>query len=489
LRQVNRCPFVEIADTKGSKDERYNYVGNINGAIIENHVNESERATGTIDGKVARDLGGYAVKGYNNLLKDSNLSYYQYKQEKDSYNKNISNYEFFAQRLAQEDYRNDKDEPEGFNIEEYYGNESLVYFDILGNAPLRLLTSQNGYVIWDKDSGTATVSCDDIRYVFRVNSDRTISLIKNGFDYGKFKRTDAELVRYELKGKYLDNIFIKKDLFNKYFEISDTHEEAVNQNIAKTEDSELSQLAREYIERLDYLYGDLDENYVPKAQADLLRSLDKISKDKGLGGGITNTYSIKDAMRIILDEQIAEVWRQSLLQGVPKEMIASVLFREIMCYDVFDKYQDGSMGKTVGISQISPEGIRINDSIISTKENKRPKYRDLTDAQLNGLLKDDRQSVEFAALALKARSYMKDISVSPTDEEEIEKVFAEYNGYEGQIPVVTNFGKKLGMDIRMPEFGLVQYKETYGEETYEYCVEFKRYFSLITPYMIENKGW
>jgi hypothetical protein len=345
LQQVNPCPFVEIADTRGSEVERYDYVGNINSAIIESHVNESVRATGTIDRKVAGDLGGYTMKGYNNLSKEAGLSYYQYSQEKDLYNKNISNYEFFAQRLAQEDYMNDKDGPESFNIEEYYGNESLVYFDVLDSAPLRLLTSQNGYVIWDKDSHKATVSCNDITYAFRVNSDRTISLIKDGFDYGKFKRADAELVRYELKGKYLDNIFIKKDLFNKYFEISDTHEETVNQNIAKTEDIEMSQLAREYIERLDYLYGNLDGNYVPKAQADLLRSLDKISKDKGLGGGITNTYSIKDAMRIILDEQITEVWRQSLLQNVPKEMIASVLFREIMCYDVFDKYQDGSMEK------------------------------------------------------------------------------------------------------------------------------------------------
>lgn len=490
MRQVNPCPFVEAADSKEKAAKRCRYIGNLDGAKIENRLYQSMGSIDTIDLKVARELGSYAVKWNKSLSKGTDFTQYQFKHEKDLYNKNISNYEFFAQRLAAEDnVNNDGYRPEGFNIEEYYANESLVYFDIMGNAPIRLLTSQDGYVVWDKDSSTATVSCNGIKYGFRVNSDRTVSLIKNGFVYGTFERKDAELVLYELKGRQLCNIFINKDLFNKYFEISDTGEKTDDPGIEKAENSDLSSAAREYIEKLEYLYGNLNDNYVPNAQADLIRSLDRISKDKELGGGITNTCTINDAMRIIIDEQIGEVWKQSKLQGVPKEMIASVIFREIMCYDVFDKYEDGGIGKTIGISQISPEGIRFNDRIISSRENKEPKYRDSTDMQLKEMLKDDRQSVEFAAMALKARSYMKDVPVDPKDEEQIKDVFAEYNGYEGQIPVLTKIGEKLGMDIRMPEFGLVQYKGTYGEETYEYSIQFKWYFSVVTDYMAENKGW
>jgi hypothetical protein len=90
---------------------------------------------------------------------------------------------------------------------------------------------------------------------------------------------------------------------------------------------------------------------------------------------------------------------------VPKEMIASVLFREIICYDVFDKYGDGRWTKTLGISQISVEGARFNDQIISKKENNILKYSNFTDKEMSEMLKDDLMNVQFAAEALKARAY------------------------------------------------------------------------------------
>jgi hypothetical protein len=217
-------------------------------------------------------------------------------------------------------------------------------------------------------------------------------------------------------------------------------------------------------------------NFVHKLELKkkLCKRLFEISLSQGIGSGITNTYSVEEAVDLLVDKLDNELDVSSC--EVPKEMIASVLFREIICYDVFDKYGDGKWAKTLGISQISVDGARINDQIISKKENTSPKYSDFTDNEMSEMLTDDFQNVQFAAEALKSRAYLMDINIKTNDQWEREEILAEYNGYEGQIPFVSELAVKIGLDIRLPEIGLVQYKETYGKETYKYLEEFKAYY-------------
>ncbi|HEY9061264.1 MAG TPA: hypothetical protein VIO64_12290 [Pseudobacteroides sp.] len=209
----------------------------------------------------------------------------------------------------------------------------------------------------------------------------------------------------------------------------------------------------------------------------LCKRLFEISLSQGIGSGITNTYSVEEAVDLLVSELDSELNNSNC--GVPKEMIASVLFREIICYDVFDKYGDGKWAKTLGISQISVNGARINDQIISKKENIPPKFSNCTDEEVAAMLTDDLQNVEFAAEALKSRAYLMDLDIQTKNQFEVEEILAEYNGYEGQIPFVSELAVKIGLDIRLPEIGLVQYKETYGKETYKYLEEFKAYYEAI----------
>ncbi|HOV27459.1 MAG TPA: hypothetical protein PK566_14035 [Pseudobacteroides sp.] len=210
---------------------------------------------------------------------------------------------------------------------------------------------------------------------------------------------------------------------------------------------------------------------------ELCEILYELSLSQGIGSGITNTYSVEEAVELIVDKLDDELNKS--YYDVPKEMIASVLFREIICYDVFDKYGDGRWTKTLGISQISVEGARFNDQIISKKENKLLKYSNFTDKEMSEMLKDDLMNVQFAAEALKARAYLKNIYIKTDKQWEIEEILAEYNGYEGQIPFVSRFADKIGLDIRLPEIGLVQYKDTYGRETYKYLEAFKAYYEAV----------
>lgn len=209
----------------------------------------------------------------------------------------------------------------------------------------------------------------------------------------------------------------------------------------------------------------------------LCESLFEISLSQGIGSGITNTYSVEEAVDLIVNKLDNELDISNC--GVPKEIISSVLFREIICYDVFDKYGDGKWAKTLGISQISVDGARINDQILSKKENRLPKYSNFTDEEMSVMLKDDLLNVQFAAEALKARAYLKNIYIKTRNQSEIEEILAEYNGYEGQIPFVSQLAVKIGLDIRLPEIGLVQYKDTYGKETYKYLEAFKAYYEAI----------
>ncbi|KNY26734.1 hypothetical protein [Pseudobacteroides cellulosolvens] len=209
----------------------------------------------------------------------------------------------------------------------------------------------------------------------------------------------------------------------------------------------------------------------------LCESLFEISLSQGIGSGITNTYSVEEAVDLIVNKLDNELDVSNC--GVPKEMISSVLFREIICYDVFDKYGDGKWAKTLGISQISVDGARINDQILSKKENRLPKYSNFTDEEMSVMLKDDLLNVQFAAEALKARAYLKNIYIRTHNQWEIEEILAEYNGYEGQIPFVSQLAVKIGLDIRLPEIGLVQYKDTYGKETYKYLEAFKAYYEAL----------
>lgn len=141
-------------------------------------------------------------------------------------------------------------------------------------------------------------------------------------------------------------------------------------------------------------------------------------------------------------------------QKMPKALISSVLFREMMFLgqeDLLDgvKYIGG---KSMGICQIGVKNVRYNENTVHGKDSK---IANKTDDEIKEMLQNPNHAVYFCAVQLRARAITltgnKNIDLHDLDEKQIHKVLEEYN--QSSIPKTI---------------GPVKTKAKYAEETYKY---------------------
>ena len=348
-----------------------------------------------------------------------------------------------------------------------------------GMVPLKTLASSDEY-IWDNKTKSATVIKNDMEYTFHINSNGTIDLIKKGIMYGTFAEDEATGNIYnELNGNLHPDIYINPAVFNKYFNGKTNSTIRIeplqgpkyaskvkynNNPILRKEDSKLTASAFNRIQHLQYTYGNLTDNSVPFAEAELIRILDKSVKEHGIRViPYHNKYSISDTVEKIISLYPVLV-KQSNELGVKKELISSVVFREMMCYALEDDW----IGKTKGIAHVSTKWVRENEKHI----NKTDKFSDLSDKELEKRILNDKESIYFAAMALKTRAKEFDMPMDNPSSEQITKLFESYNGFRG-------YGIDIGSFSFRVTFGPIKHKKIYGMQTYEYCEAFIDYYSIV----------
>ncbi|NLD50112.1 MAG: hypothetical protein GX660_23480, partial [Clostridiaceae bacterium] len=325
-----------------------------------------------------------------------------------------------------------------FSIESISENKPLLETIMSGSLqPLDSLVDP-GEVEWNRQARSVTIKKNNIEYSFRINSDNKIDLIKDNIVYGCFSDNEAGLIKqYDFSGKMTESIVICPDVFNKYFcvptEIKSllTSEEMPKyisesefemNHIHKISDQDLSPSALNKILFLEYAYGGLINNYVPKAEAELIRILDNAVKEHGIRViPLHNKYDIEDAIDKI-NSLYPVLCRNSKELGINKELISSVIFREMMCYTLEDDW----VGSTKGIAQISAKWVRENELLLTNTD----KFSNIDDNELQKKIEDDKESVYFAGMALKARSKKHGYPLD-NNSENIKKILEAYNGFEG----------------------------------------------------------
>lgn len=180
--------------------------------------------------------------------------------------------------------------------------------------------------------------------------------------------------------------------------------------------------------------------------------------------GLFYTHNFNTAKYLLLEILGPEITKVSREEGVDKAMLTAVLFRETMVLGL-DDILDGNdlamkkgKGLTIGIAQISVEGVKANEVTVNKGE---AKFQNTSDEDIIKMLKDSRQSVYFAAIQLKARAIREEISIDTQDPDEIKKIFAGYND-----------------STRTKDHKFLPWytKETYGEQTYQYYEIFQKYY-------------
>ncbi|PYG87602.1 hypothetical protein LY28_01971 [Ruminiclostridium sufflavum DSM 19573] len=141
-------------------------------------------------------------------------------------------------------------------------------------------------------------------------------------------------------------------------------------------------------------------------------------------------------------------------QKMPKALVTSVLFREMMFLGQEDLLDGINFigGKSMGLCQIGIENVRFNEN---TVHGKASIIAGKTDDEIRKMLQNPNQAVYFCAVQLRARAITltgnKDIDLSKLDEKQLHKILEEYNQ--------SNIAKTIGP---------VKTKEKYAEETYKY---------------------
>ncbi len=155
-------------------------------------------------------------------------------------------------------------------------------------------------------------------------------------------------------------------------------------------------------------------------------------------------------------------------QKMPKALLASVLFREMMFLGQEDILDGVGIigGKSIGICQIGVENVRYNENTVHGKESI---IANKTDEEIIEMLQDPNQAVYFCAVQLRARAITltgnKSINLHNLNVEQVHKVLEEYN--QSSIPKTI---------------GPVKTKERYAQETY-------RYYKIISKlYKFEAKN-
>ncbi len=141
-------------------------------------------------------------------------------------------------------------------------------------------------------------------------------------------------------------------------------------------------------------------------------------------------------------------------QKMPKALLASVLFREMMFLGQEDILDGISFigGKSMGICQIGVENVRYNENAVHGKESI---IANKTDDEIIEMLQNPNQAVYFCAVQLRARAISltgnKEVNLHNLDVEQLHKILEEYN--QSKIPKTI---------------GPVKTKERYAQETYQY---------------------
>jgi len=151
-------------------------------------------------------------------------------------------------------------------------------------------------------------------------------------------------------------------------------------------------------------------------------------------------------------------------QKVPKALVTSVLFREMMFVGQEDML-DGLPfigGKSMGICQIGLENVRFNENTVHGKESL---LSNKTDDEIRIMLQNPKQAVYFCAVQLRARAIKltgdKNVNLNDLNEKQIHEIFEEYN----QSKITKTIGP-------------IKTKAKYAEETYKYYKLFSKIFEL-----------
>lgn len=162
-----------------------------------------------------------------------------------------------------------------------------------------------------------------------------------------------------------------------------------------------------------------------------------------------------------LDSVIRSV---SEAQKVPKPLLTSVLFREMMFLGQEDLL-DGLPfigGKSMGICQIGIENVRSNEQVVHGKDSL---IADDSDEEIKEMLQNPIQAVYFCAVQLRARAITltgdSNVDLNGLDEKQLHKVLEEYNQSKIKISI-----------------GPVKTKSKYADETYTYYKFFTELYQL-----------
>lgn len=151
------------------------------------------------------------------------------------------------------------------------------------------------------------------------------------------------------------------------------------------------------------------------------------------------------------------------VQKVPKALVTSVLFREMMFLGQEDLLDGVPFfgGKSIGICQIGVENVRRNEQIVHGSSSL---ISDYSDDEIKEMLEDPKLAVYFCTVQLKARAIQitgeKNINLGTLKKEQLLKVLAEYN---------QSFITK--------DLGPIKSKEKYAQETYKYYELLSKYFA------------
>ncbi|MHB8063537.1 MAG: hypothetical protein ACYDG2_13050 [Ruminiclostridium sp.] len=165
-----------------------------------------------------------------------------------------------------------------------------------------------------------------------------------------------------------------------------------------------------------------------------------------------------------LKELEPEIEKIAKAQKMPKALISSVLFREMMFMGQEDLLDGLPVigGKSMGICQIGIENVRFNEN---TVHGKKSLISDKTDDQIRVMLQNPKQAIYFCAVQLRARAINltgnNNVDLNELNAEQIHKIYEEYN----QSKITKTVGP-------------IKTKSKYAEETYKYYKLFLKYYEL-----------
>lgn len=239
-------------------------------------------------------------------------------------------------------------------------------------------------------------------------------------------------------------------------------------SISNTNDQAYMYLEEPYVFSNTINYGIADFLHQPKSEGILDELKGQVERDsyrhKNLGFYyIYNFDYTMDALKKLqpVIEKTADA------QKVPKALVASVLFREMMFLGQEDLL-DGLPflgGKSIGICQIGIENVRRNEETVHGSSSLITGY---SDDDIKEMLENPKLAVYFCTVQLKARAIQitgdKNVNLGTLKKDQLQKVLAGYN----QSKITKNIGP-------------IKTKEKYAEETYKYFELLSKYFASNNP--------